>query len=79
MSEQPQVNLNITDISDAIKVLDYAAEQGAYRGWANIRQVIALRDRLDAFVTAAGAHIAPPEGPQAEGPQAEPQAPQVKE
>ena len=52
MSDQP-ANLNITDIADAVKVIDYASEQGAFRGWTNIRQILALRDRLDLFVGAA--------------------------
>jgi hypothetical protein len=47
------VNLNISDISDAITVIDHAADQGAFRGWTNIRQIIALRDRLEVFVSAA--------------------------
>lgn len=59
MTDQPTVNLNITDISDAVKVMDHAAEQGAFRGWDNIRQILALRDRLDAFVAAANAVTAP--------------------
>ena len=48
-------SLNVTDIADAVKVIDYACEQGAYKGWHNIRQVLALRDRLEAFTTAATA------------------------
>jgi hypothetical protein len=60
-TQTPQVNLNISDISDAVKVIDHAADQGAFRGWSNIRQVIGLRDRLEAFITAAGAHVQPPE------------------
>jgi hypothetical protein len=60
MSDQPMVNLNVTDISDAVKVIDHACEQGAFRGWTNIRQILALRDRLDLFTTAANA-IAPDE------------------
>jgi hypothetical protein len=55
MSDQPMVNLNVTDISDAVKVIDHACEQGAFRGWTNIRQILALRDRLDLFTTAANA------------------------
>lgn len=56
MTDSPSpINLNVTDISDAVKVIDHAAEQGAYRGWTNIRQILALRDRLDAFVVAAAA------------------------
>ena len=52
-----QVSLNVTDIADAVKIIDYAAEQGAYRGWDNIRQILAVRDRLDAFVTAANTQV----------------------
>jgi len=55
MSDQPPVNLNVTDISDAVKVIDHACDQGAFRGWENIRQILALRDRLDMFITAAAA------------------------
>jgi hypothetical protein len=55
MSDQPPVNLNVTDISDAVKVIDHACDQGAFRGWENIRQILALRDRLDMFSTAAAA------------------------
>lgn len=61
MSDQPQVNLNVTDISDAVKVIDHACEQGAFRGWANIRQVLGLRDRLDMFAAAAAAITNPAE------------------
>jgi hypothetical protein len=52
-----QITLNITDISDALKVIDYAAEQGAFKGWDNIRQILQMRDRLDAFITAATAQV----------------------
>jgi hypothetical protein len=66
MSDQPMVNLNVTDISDAVKVIDHACEQGAFRGWTNIRQILALRDRLDLFTTAANAipTETPPETPE---------------
>jgi hypothetical protein len=59
MTEQPSANLNITDIADAVKVIDHAADQGAFRGWSNIRQILALRDRLDGFVSAATAATNP--------------------
>ena len=56
----PESVLNVTDIADAVKVIDHACEQGAYRGWHNIRQVLALRDRLEAFTIAATAQVTPP-------------------
>jgi hypothetical protein len=65
----PLVNLNVTDISDAVKVIDHAAEQGAFKGWTNIRQILGLRDRLDAFVTAATAVTEQPSEPAAEQPE----------
>lgn len=52
---EPSINLNITDIADAVKIIDYAAEQGAFKGWGNIRQILIVRDRLEMFTTAATA------------------------
>lgn len=68
MSETQMVNLNVTDIADAVRIIDYAAEQGAYRGWHNIRQIMILRDKLDAFVTAASAVTEQAEEKPAENP-----------
>lgn len=51
----PPINLNITDIADAVKIIDYAAENGAFKGWTNIRQILMVRDRLEMFVEAANA------------------------
>ncbi len=57
-------NLNITDIADAVKIIDYAAENGAFKGWANIRQIILVRDRLETFVSAAMAAQTPATEPE---------------
>jgi hypothetical protein len=46
------MTLNIVDIAAAVAEIDLAAEQAAYRGWQNIRQILALRDRLEAFAVA---------------------------
>jgi hypothetical protein len=59
MSESQATTLNVTDIVDAVKIIDYAAEQGAFRGWQNIRQIMIVRDRLEAFVAAANVHVNP--------------------
>ena len=56
----PESVLNVTDIADAVTVIDHACEQGAYKGWHNIRQVMALRDRLEAFTVAAKSQVTPP-------------------
>jgi hypothetical protein len=57
MSETQANTLNVTDIVDAIKIIDYAAEQGAFKGWQNIRQILTVRDRLEAFVASANVHV----------------------
>ena len=49
----PDLNLNIDDISDAVKIIDYASEQGAFKGWDTIRQILIVRDKLNNFVIAA--------------------------
>ena len=61
MSEQP--SLNITHIAAAVKLIDVAAEQGAYRGWDLIRQAWTVRDQLNAFVVAANAQVNSPATP----------------
>lgn len=53
--DQSEINLTVNNIADAVKVMDFFAEQSSFKGWANIRQILALRDQLDAFVTAANA------------------------
>lgn len=60
MSDTTQPSLNITHIAAAVKLIDIAAEQGAYRGWELIRQTLAVRDQLNAFVTAANAQVNSP-------------------
>jgi hypothetical protein len=55
--EQQTTNLNITDIADSVKIIDYGFEQGAFKGLTNVRQIIMVRDRLDMFVTAATAAV----------------------
>lgn len=64
VAEQPTIGL--ADLQNAVKVIDYAAEQGAFKGWAVIEQVIAVRNKLNSFVLAA----APKEEPAAEVPAA---------
>jgi hypothetical protein len=49
-SQQPMIN--IVDIQNAVKVIDYAAEQGAFKGWNIIEQVQNLRNKLSEFVVA---------------------------
>lgn len=44
--------LTASDIADAVKIIDYAADGGAFHGWDNIRQILVVRDKLYAFATA---------------------------
>lgn len=44
--------LSIADIQNAIRVIDYAADQGAFKGWGTIEQVLAVRNRMNEFLKA---------------------------
>lgn len=56
------LGLSLADIQNAVKVIDYAAEQGAFKGWSVMEQVLVVRNRLNAFLGAAAATVAPEEG-----------------
>lgn len=45
--------LSLSDIQNAVKVIDFAADQGAFRGWGVIEQVLIVRNRLNTFLKAA--------------------------
>lgn len=47
-----ETNLNLNDLKNLLIILDYASDQGAFKGWNNIRKVLALRDKLDDFIKA---------------------------
>ena len=49
--------IGVQDIENAIKVIDHACEQGAFKGWEVIQQVITVRDRLASFVLAVKPHM----------------------
>jgi hypothetical protein len=42
--------INIIDLENCVKIIDHAAEQGAFHGWDVIRQVMEVRDKLNKFV-----------------------------
>lgn len=48
-----QPNISINDLHSAVQIIDYAADQGAFKGWGVIEQVKTIRDRLNAFVVAS--------------------------
>jgi hypothetical protein len=49
------ISLSLTDIQNALQVIDYACDQGAFKGWKTIEQVLGVRQRLNAFLEAAAA------------------------
>jgi hypothetical protein len=42
--------LQVQDLQNLLQVVDYAAEQGAFKGWSTISQVFAVRQKLNAFL-----------------------------
>ena len=49
-------NLALQDIENALKIIDFACEQGAFKGWNTINQVQSVRRKLSAFVEYATAN-----------------------
>jgi hypothetical protein len=47
--------ISVIDLQNVVKIIDYAAEQGAFKGWEVIRQVAAVREKINVFVEAAAA------------------------
>lgn len=63
--------IGIADLQNAVKIIDYACEAGAFKGWSVIEQVIAVRSKLATFLAAA----VPPAEPEAPAkPAAKPKA-----
>lgn len=65
-AETAEIVLSLNDIQNAVKVIDFAADQGAFKGWKTIEQVLVVRQRLNSFLEAAAANGAE-EAPAAEG------------
>ena len=51
----PEFDFKYTDIIDSIKLIEYAAHEGVYRGIEVMRSVVAHVDKLQRFVAAAEA------------------------
>lgn len=45
-------SLGIVDVRNAVNVIDFACEQGAFKGWKTIVQVQEVRNRLVTFLEA---------------------------
>jgi hypothetical protein len=57
MANTSEASLNVADIRQAVQIIDAAADHGVFKGWELIRQVMLVRDRLDAFATAVTAQV----------------------
>ncbi len=53
-------NLPIAVIENAVRVIDHAAEQGAYKGWQVIEQVLNVRNALADFLRLVQAQASAP-------------------
>lgn len=53
--------LGIDDIKNAVRIIDFAADQGAFKGWTVTEQVLLVRNRLNNFIKS----VAPDETPAA--------------
>jgi hypothetical protein len=51
--------LGIDDIKNAVRIIDFAADQGAFKGWTVTEQVLLVRNRLNNFIKS----VAPDETP----------------
>jgi len=57
-----QESFNIQDIANLVQIIDYAANQGAFKGFDTMRQVIGVRDKAAAFVELTQAQAAQTQG-----------------
>lgn len=57
MTMQEEFNFQYTDIIDSIKLIDFAAKEGVYRGIDVMRSVVRHIDKLQNFVAAAEASM----------------------
>lgn len=69
MSEDTQYNttteseapsLGLQDIQNALKIIDFAADQGAFKGWTTVQQVMSVRNKIADFVAYAEANAETP-------------------
>lgn len=43
-------SLSVSDIMNTVKIIDFACEQGAFKGWTTLENVARVRARLLAFI-----------------------------
>lgn len=57
-NEAQAPSLGMVDIQNALKIIDFACEQGAFKGWNTITQVQTVRNKLATFLAIAEAATA---------------------
>lgn len=50
--EETPASLTITDLSNLLAIVDFAAQQGAFKGWDVVNRVLAVRNKLANFLEA---------------------------
>jgi hypothetical protein len=55
----------IAELKNTLTIIDYAAEQGAFKGWQVINQVLAVRGRVSAFIELSEVAPEPTPAPEA--------------
>jgi len=66
VQEAPQVEVNAVDVANAVKIIDAAAQRGAFQG-NELTTVGSCRDRLESYI----AHLRPQTETYAEGTESE--------
>jgi len=51
-NKNEKVDLTLVDLKNLLIILDYAANNGLFKGWETMKNVISLRERLDSFIRA---------------------------
>lgn len=46
-------SISVADLRNAVEIIDHACLQGAFKGWQVIEQVMAVRNKIAAFVVAS--------------------------
>lgn len=54
-TNETPATISILDLANVVKIIDYAADQGAFKGWTVIEQVAGVRQKINTFVEAAQA------------------------
>ncbi len=63
MTETVEPNIQIGDIEAVVKIIDHACDEGAFKGWQIVTEVLNVRNRLATFLQS----VAPKTEPEPQG------------